>query len=151
MLALRLLAIAALFATSGCAAMFGKKDQPVTFNSDPQGAKVYIGGKYIGQTPVTVKLPIRSKYEVTYLKEKLSVREFSIKPTNFSPHTANRVWCMLDFVPGSLMLNIPMIVDIYTGACRGFDSTYIKIMRGDVPLISEDKNAWAYNDNNIAK
>lgn len=38
---------------SGCASVISGTTQDLTFDSSPQGAKVYLDGKIIGQTPFT--------------------------------------------------------------------------------------------------
>lgn len=43
---------------SGCASVFGKKSKQVSFDTNPEGADVYIDGFRIGKTPVSVNLPL---------------------------------------------------------------------------------------------
>ena len=40
--------------TSGCASLFTGTSDTITFNSQPEGAKVQINGMHIGRTPLTV-------------------------------------------------------------------------------------------------
>ena len=44
----------AMVLTSGCASMFTRTNDPITFNSRPEGAKVQVNGMQVGRTPVTV-------------------------------------------------------------------------------------------------
>ncbi|XHC25534.1 MAG: PEGA domain-containing protein [Phycisphaerales bacterium] len=44
---------------SGCATLLNSETQPVTFNSDPEGALVRIDGVAYGRTPVTI--PVQRK------------------------------------------------------------------------------------------
>ncbi len=47
-----------IFALSSCASIFGNKRQDVEFNSKPVGAKVYLNGRYIGNTPVKYNIGV---------------------------------------------------------------------------------------------
>lgn len=58
---LRSLALfAAALAFAGCATLFTGTHDDVHFASEPEGAEVYIGGLYVGETPVTVPVRRRS-------------------------------------------------------------------------------------------
>lgn len=43
---------------NSCASIFGNKRQDVEFNSEPAGAKVYLNGKYIGNTLVKYNIGV---------------------------------------------------------------------------------------------
>jgi len=45
-----------LFITAGCASIMSGKTQDVTINSSPTGATVYLNGKQLGKTPLSVKV-----------------------------------------------------------------------------------------------
>lgn len=49
----RFVLLTTLMLLSGCATLFSPSDQPVRFESQPSGAKVYIDGKQVGITPTT--------------------------------------------------------------------------------------------------
>lgn len=51
----------AMASLSGCATMFGESSDEVRFDSEPQGADLYIDGKLVGKTPITVTLPRRTE------------------------------------------------------------------------------------------
>lgn len=65
--------LALLFAlvllTSGCASIIKGSKQEMTFNSDPNGAKVTINGKVIGVTPITTSIDRKSEQVVVFEKE----------------------------------------------------------------------------------
>lgn len=56
MLAKRMVAIMAAIMIAGCATIMDGTKQKVTFNSVPSGADVYLNGKHLGKTPLTVTL-----------------------------------------------------------------------------------------------
>jgi hypothetical protein len=67
---LRLLTIigfAALF-LSGCASIINGTSQDLTFNSNPEGAKVYLDGKIIGVTPFTFAAQ-KNKYDTMRIEK----------------------------------------------------------------------------------
>ncbi len=51
-----LLALSSMALFSGCATIVSGKVQEVSFQSNPEGATVTVGGKIIGKTPITVQL-----------------------------------------------------------------------------------------------
>lgn len=50
-----------LFITAGCASIMSGKTQDVTINSSPTGATVYLNGKKLGETPLSIKVDRPSK------------------------------------------------------------------------------------------
>lgn len=56
MIAKRVVAMVAALLIAGCATIMEGKTQKVTFNSVPSGADVYLNGKHLGKTPLTVTL-----------------------------------------------------------------------------------------------
>lgn len=132
------LSIIALCMLSGCATFFGVRDEKVTFNSDPIGANVYVSGKFIGQTPVTTRLKTEPEYDVAYLKDGFPVKEFKIRPTDFTHHTMNKSLCFVDASVGVILFNSPLVINMMTGACRSFHDGYFKTLKAD-PASSSKK------------
>lgn len=62
------IAAAAVLMLSGCATVFKGNDQAVNFQSEPAGAEVYIDGKLMGMTPVTLKLR-KNAYDSIMIKK----------------------------------------------------------------------------------
>jgi len=58
-----------LLLTSGCASIINGSKQEMTFNSDPAGAKVTIGERIIGITPITTSIDRRSNQTLIFEKE----------------------------------------------------------------------------------
>ncbi|MBL0725835.1 MAG: PEGA domain-containing protein [Alphaproteobacteria bacterium] len=112
---------------SGCATIFGRKHQNVNFESEPEGARVYVEGKFVGRTPVTVKLQINPEYDVSYVYKDY-VREFTVKSTDFTKDKLNKVLCTIDMFPGILLLTLPTITNVFAGSCRGFKDNYFKVI-----------------------
>lgn len=54
-------AIFLTFALTSCASIFKGTNQELTFDSSPKGAMVYLDGKMMGNTPVTISLK-KNKY-----------------------------------------------------------------------------------------
>jgi len=61
-------AVLTLLSLNGCATVFRGSQQPVTFNSEPEGAKVLIDGNLMGRTPTTINLK-RNKYKNAMIKK----------------------------------------------------------------------------------
>ncbi len=121
--------------------------QEVEFNSEPAGAKVYLNGKYIGNTPVKYnigvsnsaieedngKWDIRDKYhDITYVKDNFYKEEFKIHRSRggaWSTHTKNNVLCGIDLffsiIPPILF---PIFIDEDVGVCDNFQASYFKAL-----------------------
>jgi len=57
-----------IVALGGCSTIFHGSQQPVTFNSEPEGANVMIDGNLLGKTPTTVTLK-KSKYKTAMIRK----------------------------------------------------------------------------------
>jgi len=64
----KILTLAIIITVSGCATMFSGDTQQLTFDSDPSGAEVYVGGNRIGNTPLTAEIKKGNKL-VQFQKE----------------------------------------------------------------------------------
>lgn len=58
----------AMLLLNGCASIVSGTEQTVTFNSDPDGADVIVGGRIVGKTPVTVKISRITNQTLTFEK-----------------------------------------------------------------------------------
>ncbi len=54
---------------SGCASIISGTSQDLTFNSNPEGAKVYLDGKIVGVTPFTFSAQ-KNKYDTMRIEKK---------------------------------------------------------------------------------
>ena len=48
--------LVSIFSLVGCATLFKQKSRAVAFDSDPQGAEIYINGNRMGRTPMPMNL-----------------------------------------------------------------------------------------------
>jgi hypothetical protein len=142
----RILLLLLLISLSSCASIFGNKRQEIEFNSEPAGAKVYLNGKYIGNTPVKYnigvsnsaieadngKWDIGDKYhDITYVKDSFYKEEFTIHRSRggtWSMHTKNNILCGIDLFFSIPLFFIPAIIDLDVGVCDKFQSSYFKAL-----------------------
>ncbi|TNC86356.1 MAG: PEGA domain-containing protein [Thalassolituus sp.] len=64
---LSILAIVGLL-TTGCASIISGTSQDITFNSNPEGAKVFLNGKIVGVTPFTFSAQ-KNKYNTMRIEK----------------------------------------------------------------------------------
>ena len=58
-----------VFLITGCATVYTKPADPVFFRSEPEGAEVYINGRYMGSTPLKIRLYSGPRYSVDFVKD----------------------------------------------------------------------------------
>ena len=83
MLSISLIGALFVIATS-CAALIKGTTQSVTFNSDPAGAKVYLGEEMIGTTPVTASLR-KNKFATAVIEKEGYETVYQDLTTSFDP------------------------------------------------------------------
>jgi len=105
------LAVALFLLTSSCATLFKGTSSRVDFSSDPQGAKIYVNGNYMGDTPIRLKLESKRTYNIEFRKEGYQTKTFNI--TNH----VGAGWIVLDILAGL----VPVIIDAATGAWYELD------------------------------
>lgn len=64
----RLILLVLAMVSSGCATIFDGTSQPVSFNSSPNGARIYINGMEVGTTPLNMQVK-RSKATMILVKK----------------------------------------------------------------------------------
>lgn len=101
-----------------CATIFKGNSNKVDFNSNPQGAQIYINGKYMGETPIRLKLESKRTYNIEFKKEGYKNKVFNIQ------NHVGAGWIILDVIGGL----IPVIVDAATGAWYELDKEYVNVM-----------------------
>ena len=94
-----------IFNLLGCATVFHNPSHPINVNSDPAGAKIYIDGHYVGETPVVYKVDGRETHEIEFRKEGYKSKAYHLE--NF----VGGGWVVLDIIFGL----VPVIVDAATG------------------------------------
>ena len=116
------LALAAAVGTSGCGLIFTSSSTPVTLETDPPGANVYIDGQPYGQTPLTVEVSNRRDHIVTF-----QIGQGAPTACNLTASTGAG-WVLLDIM-GAL---IPIIIDAVSDGWTTLDQTrcYARIQTG---------------------
>ena len=101
---------------SGCATIFSGSNADITFNSEPQGAKLIINGANHGITPVTLKLKKGLDYAVEFIKEGFENKSMRVT------YGIGAGWLILDILSGL----IGVIIDASTGNWNEFDMSEYK-------------------------
>ena len=130
--------------TSCVASIFGNKRQDVEFNSEPAGAKVYLNGKYIGDTPVKYNIGVtngqsitdggeKGIHHITYFKDNFYKEEFNISRTSGGEGASlidNYGLCFADSTITILTLGLipSALVDLINGSCDGFQKIHFKVL-----------------------
>lgn len=116
------LALAAAIGTSGCGLIFTGSSTPVTLESDPPGANVYIDGQPYGKTPLTVEVSNRRDHVVTF-----QIGQGAPTACHLTASTGAG-WVLLDIM-GAL---IPIIIDAVSDGWTTLDQTrcYARIQAG---------------------
>jgi len=112
----RITFILALTMLSGCATIFQGTRNGVTVLSNPPHAKVFVGGHYMGTTPLDLDLRSNKTHHIKVTKE-------GYNPSSASLSGSIGVgWVILD------LLYFPsLIIDAVTGAWYGLDSSTVSV------------------------
>lgn len=102
----------------GCATLFKQKSRTVAFNSDPQGAEIYINGNRMGKTPMPMNLSNLKAVTVTFKKEGYDDKTYIINTK------VGGGWVVLDCLGGF----IPVIIDAVTENWYNLDTDEVKVM-----------------------
>jgi hypothetical protein len=101
--------------SASCATIIKGNSSKVDLNSDPQGAKVFVNGYFMGETPIRIKLESKGNYILEFKKEGFKTKSFNI--TNH----VGAGWIILDVLFGL----IPVLVDAATGSWYDLDQNNI--------------------------
>ena len=102
----------------GCATLFKQKSRTVAFDSDPQGAEIYINGNRMGKTPLPMNLSNLKAVTVTFKKEGYDDKTYIINTK------VGGGWVVLDCLGGF----IPVIIDAVTENWYNLDTNEVKVM-----------------------
>jgi hypothetical protein len=98
-------------AHAGCATIVAGGPDTVPINTNPPGAYVYLNGRVVGQTPMTLELERRS-----------SMADIRIYYPGFVPLQVARYRSLNGWIFGNLALTFwPVIIDFATGNWLRFD------------------------------
>ncbi len=99
-----LAAVFCVVGLTGCATLFKSDHQPVCFDSQPQGAEVYVNGASYGRTPLSLDFSNKKALTVTFKKEGYEDKTCIID-TKLAAG-----WVVLDVLGGF----IPVLIDATT-------------------------------------
>ena len=102
----------------GCATLFKQKERVVSFDSDPQGAIVYIDGNRMGKTPMPLKLSNLKSVTVTFKKEGYDDKTYIINTK------VGGGWVVLDVIGGL----IPVLIDACTENWYNLETSDVKVL-----------------------
>ena len=102
----------------GCATLFKQKTKTVAFDSDPQGAEVYINGNRMGMTPMPLNLSNLKPVTVTFKKDGYEDKTYIINTK------IGAGWIILDVLGGF----IPVIIDAATENWYSLETDDVKVM-----------------------
>jgi uncharacterized protein YceK len=97
--------IALSFLLFGCATIFSGSTQKISYSSEPSGAKVYVNGKYMGNTPFELNMRKNKSYTIEFRKKGYSSKSVLIN------NNVGTGWVVLDVLGGL----VPVIIDAATG------------------------------------
>jgi len=103
---------------TGCATLFKQKTRTVSFDSDPQGAEIFINGNRMGKTPMPMNLSNLKAVTVTFKKEGYDDKTYIINTK------VGGGWVVLDCLGGF----IPVIIDAVTENWYNLDTDDVKVM-----------------------
>lgn len=101
---------------SGCATIFSGSNAEISFDSEPQGAKVLVNGANEGTTPVKLKLNKGNEYKIEFVKD--GYQNKTMRMT----YGLGTGWLILDILSGLL----GVIIDAATGNWNEFDISSYK-------------------------
>lgn len=107
--------ISLLFFLTGCATVFKGTSEKISFKSEPQEAELWVNGKKMGVTPLTLELESKKIYAVEFRKEGYA------SVAQILTNQLNPGWIILGVLGGVF----PVIVDSSTGALYSFDQKNI--------------------------
>ena len=104
---------------SGCATILKQKTRAVSFDSEPQGADVYVDGNRVGETPFALNLSNLKSVNVTFRKDGYEDKTYIINTK------VGGGWVVADIF-GLVVLNI--LVDACTENWLNLDTSYVKVL-----------------------
>jgi len=90
-------------ALSGCAALFTPPLQHVPIDSAPPGAEVFVDGRFVGTTPITLELESHTDYELLL---RIGDNEHSVTLSS----SIDAAYVALDIAPGLVMAGVSALI-----------------------------------------
>jgi hypothetical protein len=113
-----LLTLVVIVSVTSCATIFKQKSSTVSFDSDPQGAEIYINGNRMGKTPMPLYLSNLKAVTVTFKKEGYEDKTYIINTK------VGVGWVILDCGAGL----IHVVIDAVTGNWYNLDTDDVNVM-----------------------
>lgn len=112
----------AVLLTTGCASVIKGTDQVLTFNSDVDGAQVFLDGVSVGVTPLSTKVKKNSKSTVMVKKEGYKTQTMPLDKKYDGVALLNIFWDL-------------STTDLVTGAAYEYDPNtyYFKMNKEEAP------------------
>jgi len=104
-----------VFVSNGCATLFHGSTDKLEFSSDPAGAKVYVNGQLMGNTPLQLNLASKHTYTIEFRKEGYENRTVLVNAS------VGAGWIVLDVLGGL----VPVIIDAATGDWYSLDQEHV--------------------------
>jgi hypothetical protein len=104
---------------TGCATILKQKTRVVSFDSNPQGADVYLNGDRAGQTPFPYNLSNLKSVNITFKKDGYLDKTYIINTE------VGGGWVVADIF-GLTIINI--LVDACTNNWLNLDTSYVKVL-----------------------
>jgi hypothetical protein len=101
----------------GCATILKGSIDQVDVSSDPNGAKIYVNGEFMGKTPVHLRLSAKKTFFIEFVKDGYEKKTYVLNSS------VGAGWIVLDVVFGL----IPVVVDASTGAWYEFDDNSARV------------------------
>ena len=151
----------AAFTFSGCktveSAFRSGLPQPVTIDSSPSNAEVYVDGEYKGVTPLTLELPRKVTHEVALEKDGYIVMRKFFTPTRNERSEdfvrfglAEDLGLYFDLTPTDMMANLRHALIPLVASTEPFEEMAYRVMLADALLdsgaISSDEHSTIYNE-----
>jgi len=109
------LMILTLVMSLGCATLFKGSTEKVSFASDPHGAKLYVNGQLMGNTPIELRLKSNQTYTLEFRKDGYESKSILLN------NSIGAGWIVLDVLGGFY----PVIIDMATGSWMQLDQTNV--------------------------
>lgn len=103
---------------AGCATLFKSKMKAVNFDSDPQGAEVFINGNRMGTTPMPMNFSNKKALTITFKKPGFEDKTFIVNTK------IGAGWVILDCLGGF----IPVIIDAVTENWYSLETDEVKVL-----------------------
>ena len=142
----QILSAISLLALVSCS-LANKTIVPVSINSNPSGADLYIDGSYYGRTPITLNIEPKKDYNATLMKQGYGKSSLTLE-TWYSVREnrggADQARCVLDAL--GVMLIIPAF-GFYSVHCRDFKIPSYQIsIRPDYEMSDREYSNYPLNN-----